>query len=575
MAKDKFLSKPVGEKKGGFSGKRKNFNQNQGRLNKKSKSQQIQTKRKSNEEDNDDFDQVGVNADYDDSASDSEADNFTDESDSNLETETEKRLRIAKEYVSNLRKDAEDMEADAEQIDKDLISSRLQQDVDDSLGKMHKRIADSYKSNLSNLKPLTFKNAHHLSVTCVEISPDGKYLYSGSKDNSLVKWSLELNKRIKSIKGQKKGGKDYSLGHCDSILCMAISSDGKFLATGSKDRLIHIWDASTMEYINTFRQHKDSVTGLAFRKGHNQLYSCSMDRMVKLWNVDERAFIETLYGHQDSIGDICTIQREQAITVGSRDKSARVWKIIDETQLVFRAGVATEASSALASTKNYQVKEDDFISLPGEDSYNEEDVDIDSSAIALNAKRVNRSVVEAIKQYKKDLELAKERSINFVEMSVEAVSMLDEETFVTGGDSGAISLWSFSKKKPIFTFHIAHGIEQDGPTFYPRSITTLASLPLSDLFVSGSYDGYIKIWKVQQNKYQGFSLINTIPVLGYINKALVYEHKSPNRNSLVTTANPISIVAAVGQEHKLGRWNKVKSTKNCIKVFRIEPELKK
>ncbi|OLY78801.1 U3 small nucleolar RNA-interacting protein 2 [Smittium mucronatum] len=575
MAKDKFLTRPVGDKEGRFSGKRRAAGMKQGGSNSTKRTKPAFNSKRPEKDDNDDFDQVGVNADFSDS--DSESDVASQDSDSFLgpETETERRLRIAKEYVSSLKKDAESMEADAEQIDADLISSRLQQDVDDSLGRIHKRIADNFKTNLSSIEPIIFKNGHHLSVTCVQISPDGKYVYSGSKDNSIVKWSLELKKRIKTIKGQKKGGKIYNLGHCDSVLCMAISSDGKFLATGSKDRLIHIWDASTMDYLNTFRQHKDSVTGLAFRKGQNQLYSCSMDRMVKLWNVDERAFIETLYGHQDSIGDICTLQREQAVTVGCRDKSARVWKIIDETQLVFRAGATTEVSKVLNSSNSLQIDQDDSLTLPGQESFNEEDIDIDDAAFALTSKGLNKAVVSILKQYKRDIKTAIDRKVDFVEMSVDTVSMLDEETFITGGDSGAISLWSFSKKKPIFTFHIAHGIEEEGATFYPRGISSLSCIPLSDMFVSGSYDGSIRIWKVNANKYQGFKLINSIPALGYINGLACYEHKSTSRNPLLTTPNPITIVAAVGQEHKLGRWGRIKSTRNSIQVFRIEPFFKK
>ena len=38
-------------------------------------------------------------------------------------------------------------------------------------------------------------------------------------------------------------------------------------------------------------------------------------------------------------------------------------------------------------------------------------------------------------------------------------SALDDETFVTGSDNGSLSLWSVHKKKPVFTFPLAHGLD--------------------------------------------------------------------------------------------------------------------
>lgn len=61
-----------------------------------------------------------------------------------------------------------------------------------------------------------------------------------------------------------------------------------------------------------------------------------------MWNIDERSYIETLFGHQDQITDIDTLGRERCVSTGGRDKTARVWKIVEESQLVYRGGIATK-----------------------------------------------------------------------------------------------------------------------------------------------------------------------------------------------------------------------------------------
>ena len=55
----------------------------------------------------------------------------------------------------------------------------------------------------------------------------------------------------------------------------------------------------------------------------------------------------------------------------------------------------------------------------------------------------------------------------------------------------SISLWSTQKKKPIFTYPLAHGLHQvqsstEGLLKTPRWITALAALAYSDLFISGA-----------------------------------------------------------------------------------------
>ena len=52
------------------------------------------------------------------------------------------------------------------------------------------------------------------------------------------------------------------------------------------------------------------------------------------------------FGHQDRITGIDAGFRERAITSGGRDGTVRVWKIVEESQLVFNAPSVASGSSA-------------------------------------------------------------------------------------------------------------------------------------------------------------------------------------------------------------------------------------
>lgn len=246
-------------------------------------------------------------------------------------TAQEKRLHLTKEYLAKLQEKEIEL-AEDESLAHAAIAHRLREDVLEQAGKLNRKIASQY----CEPDPATVKQlkGHRLSVTCLAVTPDDKFVYTGSKDCSIIKWRLDTFSKDYVIPSAHASSNKLH-GHTDHVLCLAISSDGKFLASGGRDKLIHIWSVETNYWLHTFKGHRDTVSGLAFRKATHQLFSCSHDRTVKIWNTDEMAYIDTLFGHQDSITGIDSLVRERAITAGGNDRTVRVWKVIEESQLVF------------------------------------------------------------------------------------------------------------------------------------------------------------------------------------------------------------------------------------------------
>ncbi|KAJ2307407.1 pre-rRNA processing protein, partial [Coemansia sp. RSA 2706] len=172
--------------------------------------------------------------------------------------------------------------------------------------------------------------------------------------------------------------------------------------------------------------------------------------------------------------------------------------------------------------------------------------------------------------------LAAADAADFTEQCIDCVAMIDEECFVTGSDSGAICLWSVQKKKPVFIHHLAHGVfpsptdtaEQQQPPIPPRPfwISALCAVPLTDLFLSASSDGAIRLWRMRAGKVPGFDLVNFIAVKGFVNGLSVCELPS---DELVSPKRDIVVAAAVGQEPRLGRWDKM-SARNVIKLYTLK-----
>ena len=255
--------------------------------------------------------------------------------------------------------------------------------------------------------------------------------------------------------------------------------------------------------------------------------------------------METLFGHQNEVVDLASLALERCVSVGARDRTARLWKVVEQTQLVFRGGGSSE-------------------------------------------KRRTRN---------KDGEVAATKS--YGEGSIDRVALVDEESFVTGSNNGSISLWTLHKKKPIFTIPLAHGLDPPMqpeeasaeaqpdamvPERQPRWITALATIPYSDVVLSGSWDGQVRVWRVSEDKkrLEPMGIVGKLrsddgdekqanpkvnggqeekPVRGIINDLSVFERGDRGKDGLC-------VVAALGTEHRLGRWKKVYGSNRPI-VFEV------
>lgn len=74
-------------------------------------------------------------------------------------------------------------------------------------------------------------------VTTVAISPDTKYVAAGSLDKSVRVWDIHQGYLLERLEGPE--------GHKDSVYSVAFSPNGKDLVSGSLDKTIKMWELST------------------------------------------------------------------------------------------------------------------------------------------------------------------------------------------------------------------------------------------------------------------------------------------------------------------------------------------
>lgn len=431
------------------------------------------------------------------------------------ENEADKRRRIAKQYLENLKsQDIGDDDFDAEDLDRDLLATRLQQDAAEGKGNVYRFYGQKISGQLLDLQRT------HVRVGCKNltgVAANFPYIYTVSKDIELIKWKLNSNNKPQRVK-HSRGGLRYtkintstpSLNHHnDEISCVACSGDGRFVVTGGLDGRLIIWSAENLTCLKVL-ETRGAVNAITFRRGTDQLYAACADLRIRTFSINQYAQLEILYGHQDNITDISALAKEACVSVGSRDKSVMYWKIAEESRLTFRGGDSEK------------------------------------------------------KSFKKNAASAEVSDVPFhSEGSIDVVLMIDESHFVTGSDNGNISLWSRSKKKALFTQRVAHGLlpqftpaqasaeteeskaARQIPPAQPYWITSLYAVPFSDIFISGSYDGQVRVWQLERENFRSFNLLGSLSVKGCVVKISGAE---------LTDDKKIMVFVATAKEHRLGRW---------------------
>lgn len=125
------------------------------------------------------------------------------------------------------------------------------------------------------------------------MSPDSKWVASGSDDGTLKIWDVTANKVLAN----------FSQINNAACTCIEFNPQSKALANGSADRTVKYWDLECMQNINVTKPDISSISHM-FYSGTNadHLYAASADH-IKLWNIENNVLLDCLSVPPKTIAD--------------------------------------------------------------------------------------------------------------------------------------------------------------------------------------------------------------------------------------------------------------------------------
>ncbi|EDW84290.1 uncharacterized protein Dwil_GK13225 [Drosophila willistoni] len=193
-----------------------------------------------------------------------------------------------------------------------------------------------------NLQCAAIYRSHNYPIWCMDESPVGQYVVTGSKDLTARLWSLEREHAL-----------IIYAGHTQDVESIAFHPNGNYIATGSADHSVRLWCATSGKLMRIFSDCRQAVTNLAFSPDGKMLAAAGEEPKVRIFDLAAGIQLAELKDHSASVSSLAWNLHNQHLATVCTDGSLRLWDIKKLTALGDNSSSSsTSYSSSSSATTN-------------------------------------------------------------------------------------------------------------------------------------------------------------------------------------------------------------------------------
>ena len=301
------------------------------------------------------------------------------------------------------------------------------------------------------------QKGHELAVVCVAVSTDSNYVATGSRDKSAKLWEMRTGREVRSF-----------MGHEATVTSIEFTQDGKYLVSGSNDKTIRIWDVLSGKEVYNITT-PDIVTDIAIDPKGNFFVVAGYgnsgygDSATVYDFKAKKAIIKIRTSADKGLGsgvDVAVSPDGKWIAFGEDNRIVNLYRTSDWQKMktfTFEVGFcggcgarvvfSPDSKSLYLVSHNGPLRKYDLASFDLIRTYEKNADDLTGLAISNDGKKIARSTEKEVTVWKESGDSLMTIQADIQGEFHEIAFTLDSKTLILTSDNNTAILWNIAKNK--------------------------------------------------------------------------------------------------------------------------------